>query len=248
MNGSSLALKEIVQRFDKAASNYDDAAVMQAEVAQHLVDWATPPVSPVDILDIGAGTGFVSKAVEKRWPGATVTALDSAPNMLHRAQQKMPHLNIIIGDAARIDITTRYDAIFCSMVLHWLPDPVDALQRWQSWLKPGGKLYAALLVEGSFHEWRMLCRSSGLKDGLWNMPPLQFAQDMASRTERHVFPVTYLSAKDFLRRLKTTGASQPRAGHEVLKIAAMRSLLHRAPKPFSVSYETLYVEIPASGN
>ena len=248
MIAAKLTMETITRRFDEAAPGYDEAARVQAEVAQHLVDWAMPPVSPLDILDIGAGTGLVASAVGKRWPRAAVTALDSAPNMLFQAQQKMHDLKIIIGDASRIELMERFDIIFCSMLLHWLPDPHKVLQRWRGWLKTGGRLYAAFLVEGSFHEWGALCAAEGLKDGLWPMPRPNFAEDLASRTERRRIPVAYPSAMEFLRRLKETGASTPRAGHEPLSASVMRRVLERAPKPFVVSYETLYIELPSSSS
>jgi malonyl-CoA O-methyltransferase len=238
--------KTLAQRFDKAASSYDEAAQVQAETAQHLVDWATPLQSPSSILDIGAGTGFVAAAVAKRWPRAAVTAMDSAPNMLLRARQKLPKLEIITGDALEVGVDPRFDTIFSSMLLHWLPDPHAALRRWQGWLKPGGRLYTAQLVDGSFAEWRAVCAAEGTADGLWRMPPARFAEDFALRRERHRIMAVYPSAMDFLRQLKATGTSAARDGHKPLSTPVMRRLLTRAARPFAVSYEALYIELPSS--
>jgi malonyl-CoA O-methyltransferase len=130
-------------------------------------------------------------------------------------------------------------------MLHWLPQPYEALQHWQNWLQPEARLYVALLTEGSFKEWRDLCRIAGLKDGLWPMPPANFAHDLAAHTKQEIISISYPTAGDFLHRLKSTGAATPRQGHMPFSIPMMRRLMTNAPRPFTISYEILYLELKA---
>ncbi len=240
---------KITERFDTAATRYDNHASVQAQAAEHLVAWAAPRIAhPQDILDIGSGTGFVAQIAAQKWPTAHITALDHAPAMLQQAQNKLPWLKIVSGDAAQMDFDRRFDIIFSGMMLHWLPQPIEALKRWQGWLKPQGRMYVALLVEGSFQEWRDLCRSMNVKDGLWVMPPPGFAGDLVSRTEQQTLSVNYPSARDFLHRLKATGAATPRPDHRPVGAVAMRRLLSHASQPFPVTYQVLYMEIPSQGS
>ncbi|HEU0118855.1 MAG TPA: methyltransferase domain-containing protein, partial [Alphaproteobacteria bacterium] len=174
--------QKILADFDAAAPDYDRWAEIQAQTAQQLVA-KCDATSPVDILDIGCGTGFVSESAAKKWPDATITALDHAPAMLLEAQRKVPRLKTILADAASAEITQKFDIIFSSMMLHWLPDPLAALKLWRTWLKPNGVMHIAFLTENSFSEWADLCRDDGVENGLWKMPPASLADATGATCE-----------------------------------------------------------------
>jgi malonyl-CoA O-methyltransferase len=218
---------------------------LQAQVARQLVQNAIrrSPQPPQDVFDLGCGTGLVAEMVARRWPEARITAVDNAPVMLERARRKIPHLRVIADDIASCSFTSAFDLAFSSMALHWLPKPRTALENWMKGLKPRGCLFAALLTEGSFEEWRSLCAAENLDDGLWPLPRADFADGFM--TEMQTLRVDYPSAKDFLYRLKATGASTPRPGHRPFKPAILRNLLAGAPVPFTVTYRVLYIEAPS---
>jgi len=236
----------VAERFDRAACHYDRGAAVQEQVARALVQRAVAQSSePRSVLDIGCGTGFVAEAIARRWPQARITAIDGAPSMLAQARRKTPGLRIVKGDVAAMEFTPAFDLIFSSMVLHWLPTPRDVLARWLKGLKPQGRLFAALLVDGSFQEWRNLCLQENLPEGIWPFPPANFAEGLPVKTELQPLKVAFPSAQDFLQRLKTIGAATPRPDHRPVGTPAMRRLLRRAPAPFSVTYNVLYIDAPS---
>jgi len=238
-----MILSKLLRAFDAAARHYDQVAKAQAIIAAQLVTWVTESgITPATALDVGSGTGLVAEELHRRWPEAQLTALDSSTAMLERAQRKLPQLSILVGDIRTIEPEQKFDAIFSSMVLHWLPDPRAAIMRWQSWLKPGGRLFASVPVEGSFHTWRDLCRAHDVEDGLWPLPPANFADDLAERTKRDVTTIAYPSARDFLRSIKATGAATSRPDHKPAGAAHMRRMLGAALKPFPISYRLTFLE------
>lgn len=236
-------MSRIVRSFDKAAMRYDQVASVQREVAENLVAWAMPQAAPLEVCDLGCGTGFVSRAIAQRWPQTGITALDAAPQMLRAAQTKVPHLKLVPGDAGEIRMEPSFDLVFSSMMLHWLPDPGALIERWRNWLKPEGCLYLALLTEGSFQEWRDFCRIKGVEDGLWPMPKADFADPLVRRKKQECISVTHSSAFEFFQHLKRIGGSTPREGYKPLLPAKMRRLLESAPTPFTIAYRVLYLEI-----
>jgi malonyl-CoA O-methyltransferase len=244
MPASNLAHDMIAPRFDRAAAIYDEAAPVQEQIAARLVDRAARTAkTPAAILDIGCGTGFASMAAARFWPRAQITALDKAPAMLREIGRKLPAVRLIEGDATTLRLMPQFNLALSSMALHWFANPRDVLAHWRGWLKPGGVLHAALLIDGSFNAWRELCVKSGVADGLWPLPPADFADDLAPLSERETITADYPSAQKFLRRLKTIGAATPRPGYKPLTSPLLRHVLSRTPRPFSVGYEVLYLTI-----
>ena len=229
----------IPSRFHRAAATYDANATVQAQVADRLVAQVPEGVSACRILDLGCGTGVVTAAAQRRWPQAAITAVDCAPAMLVATQRRAPAACVILGDATQMEFEPEFDLILSGMMAQWLPEPAAALRRWTEWLAPGGHLAVALPIAGSFHEWRTLCQSQGLRDRLWPLPRVAPFADM--ETEQKTLTVVYDSAQDFLGTLKRIGASTPHPDHTPLKVAQMRRVLKSASQPFPVTYRILYV-------
>jgi malonyl-CoA O-methyltransferase len=240
----------ITNPFNEAAERYDKSASPQRQIAHNLVVWAAEQIlrAPQNMLDLGCGTGFVTEAVHQQWPKATLTAFDASTAMLEQTRHKIPSVQIIQGDAANAEFTDHYDAIFSSMMLHWLLDPLAALRHWQKALEPAGNLYIALLVQGSFQEWRDLCHQHNQPDGLWSFPSKHFTEGAEARLHTETLTFTFPTAQEFLNHLKLIGAATPHAEHKPLDAGSMRRLLSKAPQPFPVTYRVLYLAINSFGS
>mgnify|MGYP000288879893 CR=1 FL=1 len=107
------------------------------------------PTAPARVADLGCGTGSLSLLLAEE--GYAVDGVDFSPEMVARALAKTagePHVSIVEGDAFDPPLPpSSYDAVLSRHVLWALPDPVEALRRWSSLLRPGGRL---VLVEGSW--------------------------------------------------------------------------------------------------
>ena len=98
--GGAFLLGRRRQRTDGSASHYPRTAAEQAAWSAALRRLLPPP--PAKVLDVGAGTGFVSILLARQ--GYTVTALELAPGMLARLEQKARDAGLEVrtteGDAA----------------------------------------------------------------------------------------------------------------------------------------------------
>src|SRR3569833_1136993 len=73
---------------DRAAASYDRVAVLQREVGARLLERLDYiRLQPATVVDVGAGTGQLSKALAQRYRDAQLVALDLAPNMLRTARR-----------------------------------------------------------------------------------------------------------------------------------------------------------------
>lgn len=127
-------------------------------VLEHATDRAASHETPRDVLDIGAGTGTLSMAALRRWPGARVTAIDISTAMLDiaaRAARDLPS-----GDGGRLTTTAApadrlpfedaaFDLALSSFVLQLVPSRKAALREARRVLRPGGRIaWVAWLVGG----------------------------------------------------------------------------------------------------
>ncbi|MFD3939918.1 class I SAM-dependent methyltransferase [Streptomyces sp. NPDC058611] len=118
--------------------------------ASRLTSWL--PTVPASVLDVGCGTGSLSKLTAE--VGHQVTGVDLAPKMVEQAQMKLRAARLkgrfLVGDAANPPTGDEQFDVLLSRHLVWtLPDPKAALREWTARLRPGGLL---ILVEGRWRE------------------------------------------------------------------------------------------------
>ena len=135
--------------FEKAASSYDAAAVLQQEVANRLVDrMDVMSMKPVSILDAGSGTGFVSQLLAERFPKAKITALDLAYNMLKQAKNKRTfkqrwnkRFNYVNAEVENLPFAdASVELVISGLTLQWCQDMPKVFKEFKRVLAPGGLL------------------------------------------------------------------------------------------------------------
>ena len=145
--------------FDRASASYESAAGLQARVAAELLErLAVFAFEPRVVLDLGAGTGRVTRELKRRYRRALVIALDLAPGMLREArrhQQLWRRFERVCGDALRLPLAdASVDVVFSSLMLQWC-EPLDtALAECRRVLKPNGFLAFSTFGPDTLHELR----------------------------------------------------------------------------------------------
>jgi ubiquinone/menaquinone biosynthesis C-methylase UbiE len=113
-------------------------------VAQILAD--APRDEPLDVVDLGCGTG--TTAIRLAAAGAGVTGVDADPEILRRARGK-EGAEAVEWRSGRVEETGLADAscdrVVLSLVLHHLPDPakLTTLGEARRLLRPGGRVHVA---------------------------------------------------------------------------------------------------------
>lgn len=141
--------------WEAAAETFDDEPdhglrdpAVRAAWAARLSSWL-PDGRPVDVLDLGCGTGSLALLAAEQ--GHRVTGVDRSPRMIERARAKLAGHDaaFLVGDAAEPPVgERRFGVVLVRHVVWALPDPAAALRRWAG-LAPGGRL---VLVEGRWGE------------------------------------------------------------------------------------------------
>lgn len=134
--------------FDGAADTYDQVGVDYFQpIAEGLVAELDPQPSERG-LDLGCGRGAALLAIA-RAVGSSGSAVggDLSPAMVARAgalaaDEGLSQVEVVVLDAQEpeLEAMARFDLLSSSLVLFFLPDPVDALARWRSLVRPGGRV------------------------------------------------------------------------------------------------------------
>lgn len=135
--------------FEQHSSEWDSLrkAMYGDEVRDAIVSAAS--IGPADtVLDVGAGTGFLTEAASRA--AGKVIALDLSKSMTDEAIGKLAGKNVEfkIGSVERIPLgDSSVDAVVGNMFLHHCPDPEKALHEMARVLRPGGRIVFADMEE-----------------------------------------------------------------------------------------------------
>ena len=131
MADPALPEKRFVRRaFERAASRYDESAVLQREVCERLLGHLDAiRIEPRRVIDLGCGTGLAFEALRRRYPDADLVGIDIALAMLREARGRGPWWRRAItrsspmlacADAERLPLAaSSADFVFSNLALQW---------------------------------------------------------------------------------------------------------------------------------
>jgi trans-aconitate methyltransferase len=146
------------------------------------------------ILDIGCGTGYLTKQLHDA--GAIVKGTDYSPDMIAQAKEKHPDVEFEIADASNFDEGGQYDAVFSNAALHWVKNQDGMMDSVYKSLKPGGRFVAEMGGKGNVGQLVAAIKQVLAKHGyheqtqtnVWYFPSIG---EYATKLEAHGFRVTF---------------------------------------------------------
>ncbi|WP_026562381.1 class I SAM-dependent methyltransferase [Bacillus sp. J37] len=175
------------------ANLYDKHHSFVSEYGQDLVELLNP-MQDERILDVGCGTGDLMSILDRL--GVSVLGVDQSEPMIVKAKEKYPQLNFEVRDVLELGFKEEFDAVFSNATLHWVKEPMVALEKMFESLKAGGRFVAefggAGNVELILNEFRNQCEKEGYpvtSESLpWYFPSIG---EYTSLMEKVGFKVTY---------------------------------------------------------
>ncbi|GGE29247.1 methyltransferase [Agaricicola taiwanensis] len=149
----------IASAFDAVATRYDRERAALVPHIDLFYDAAVTRLSfPADaalrVLDLGAGTGLLTRLVATAFPQARLTLIDLAPEMLEIASRHLADMGhealIRVGDYGTESLGGPYDAVVSALSIHHLEHAAKELlfRRIEAALAPGGVFVNAEQVLG----------------------------------------------------------------------------------------------------
>lgn len=236
MPDKALPDRSIRSRFTASSSTYDRHAKIQDRVAgrvmdliddrpnDDLIDGDRVGVARVDVarvnvarvLELGCGTGRLTKKLCKRFPATTITAVDLSEAMIDQAKTCLDaglDVDWIVSDVCDFATDQLFPLVVSSSSLHWVT-PIDrALQVIDRSVESGGRIVLAIMLHdtlGELHDARL--RVAPHKPPQSRLPMMD---DLISASHRlgwetlhqsqSVFQVQHASARELLVAIHQQG-------------------------------------------
>lgn len=212
---------KVAAAFGYKAPHYAHYANVQAQIAGMLL--RDLPERAASILEIGCGTGILSKMLAEHYPSTPLHITDISADMLEAAALTLSHTahpalcSMVLDGEHDIIGNQRFSLITGNMVCQWFGNIEGGIANMDTMLDDDGALYLTMPGPGSFREWRSTLQSLGLPDGM-----LDFTQPRGVY-KREIIHQPVENAMHFLHILKNTGAATSKQGYNPLGLCALKA-------------------------
>lgn len=168
-NHFDIDLRQLRRNLDLAAPSYDEAAMLQREVCERLLERLDlVRLNPGRVLDAGCRTGQLAAGLARRYRRAGISALDLSTAMLSRARSRQGwfrKFQRICGQLADLPLAgDSHDLVVSNLALHWDANLDKVFAEFGRVLRPGGLLSFATFGPDTLKELRQAwsradCRS-----------------------------------------------------------------------------------------
>ena len=152
-----------------------------------------PAENPETIIDLGCGPGNITEWLQRRWPQARITGVDSSGEMLDSARAKHPDLAWEQADIETWLPKVRADIIYSNAALQWLDHHRPLFAHLFAALAPGGVL--AVQMPRNFDQPSHVLMRQAAQEGPW--------RDVLAPTLR---PSPVAAPAEYWRMLQPLGA------------------------------------------
>jgi malonyl-CoA O-methyltransferase len=252
--------------FNRAATTYDSFAILQDTISNKLFDRLKKiNLSPLEILDLGCGTGTNGVNLKKQYEKSRIINYDFSENMLSEARlkQKIFILNqinpspysYICGDIEAIPLKENsLDLVWSSSTLQWCNELDLVFNQVKKILKPGGLFIFSTFGPNTLNELREITenlfnekRTSTFID-IRNVDNLLIDSHFSNPVlEVENFTMTYNEVGKLFMDIKSIGATNGNiskakglSGRSFTKKIIEKYEEYRKNKLLPASYEVIY--------
>jgi len=235
----ALISKQLVaHNFSRSSAEYESVALCQSYAAGRfagmIADTIADKESTLRILEVGCGTGFLTKTLIGLFPHASITVCDISTDMLETCRQNTAVVRKQHGadvefmqcDISTDALTGKYDLVVSGLAFQWLESELmDVVGKIRQHLTDDGHLMFSTLVGGTFQRLKESfkeCKVPFPGPALFTLEELTEKLCQPSQVKFEVYKDYYPTVLAFLKQLKATGAvnatGQPVAPGELRRI------------------------------
>jgi len=230
MNEFEIDKREVRRAFNRAAADYDAAAVLQREVCERMLERLDYiKLKPARILDAGCGTGWGARQLAEKYPAAQLVALDIAIGMLQVSHSRSGWWQKLFSGAKQLPVCGDIEAlplaansvemVWSNLAVQWCNDLPAAFVELHRVLKPEGLLMFSTFGPDTLKELRQAFNGVDQYNHLNRFTDMHDIGDMLSHSgfaepvmDMEYFTLTYGDVRDVLYDLKRIGAHNATTG------------------------------------
>ena len=206
----------VAQRFARSTPTYDEAAIVQHEMARQLVRLIKRVAKSCrfeKVLELGCGTGLLTDLLVRKFAIRQLVLNDIVPDLAHVAQRCTMQATgnstwrIYPGDMELIPLPADQDLVASNAVLQWAAEPDTMLEKMTDAVKPGGLLAIATFGPRNLQETRDLTGASLHYLSLDTIQTKLAADVELIECHEQIRTMSFESAYEVLQHLKRTGVN-----------------------------------------
>ena len=237
--------------FNNASKSYNDAAFLQKEIANRLLEKLNPlKLNPESILDLGSGTGIFSDLVSNKYSPAKIISLDFAINSITSNNADFK----VCANANQLPFkTSSIDFVCSNLMLQWIQDPSLVFNEINRVLKPNSLFFFSSFGPDTLNElkssWAVVDRDNHVN----NFIDMHDLGDQLTGCgfqspvmEMEKITLTYSEVEDLMFDLKSLGANKVFNQSKGLvgknKFTSMKNMYesYRTDGKIPATYEVIY--------
>jgi ubiquinone/menaquinone biosynthesis C-methylase UbiE len=140
--------------FDRWSATYDRLG-LQLFTYRPIHDAVLARIDGIEsstVVDLGCGTGQLTRRLMRRFPDANIVGVDLSDGMLTEAADRLRQVGgddrpLVRADALQLPFAaSSVDLVVCTESFHWYPDQASALAELARVLNAGGRLLIASIA------------------------------------------------------------------------------------------------------
>lgn len=237
--------KELIQsRFSKNLASYNEHAKIQKRMAEKLISFAEKKEYN-SILEIGCGTGFLTKNISERISFNNYKAIDIVPECKKYISEINTNIEFIADDIENYlnKSEKKYDLIISNASLQWVNDFENTITSLKNSLNNDGELIFSTFGKENFRE---IYHAIGTSLNYYSQKELQnMFKIFQISSEEEIHIMSFATPKDVLKHLQATGVNAVESvswtKKDLIKFEnAYSNLCSKRP---TLTYNPIYVKI-----
>lgn len=192
-------MEHVKEHFEEEAKEFDETIVKLIPMYTQMIDSMilTIPYDVSDkfkVLDLGTGTGNVSKAVKEKFKHANIDCIDIAEKMIEMAKIKLGDygdIHYYTGDFYEFEFEEKYDVVVSSLALHHIKTDNEKKKFYYkiyNSLKDGGIFINSDSVLGSNEKIQELYLEKWKKFMLNSLPKAEIETKWIPQSKKEDYP------------------------------------------------------------